>query len=108
MTIHPRAKDQPLRIVCTDKGCHRRTQLAYYWLMVDGSDRVTNHAFTLSVLGPGDYEPEGPLSTVSKESYTFWCPRCGRNPKIRLPLTKFAQAYQSGLVDCLDISRLNL
>lgn len=108
MTIRARNDGEPLRIVCTDRGRHRRTQLANYWHGPMG-DRVTSHAFKTSAWGPGDLGPdETPLSSFSMNSYQFYCSRCGRNPKLRPPLVAFARVYSSGELDCLDISLLDL
>ena len=107
MTIRPRGEDEPLRIVCTDRGRHKRTQLADYWHGPAG-DRLTSRPITTSVLSPADYEPEGPLSTVSRTSFTFYCARCGRNPKLKELPAEFAKAYDSAAIDCLDISWLDL
>lgn len=104
----PRGRDEPLRIVCTDRGRHKTAQLADYWHGGPEGFRLTSRAFTNSVFSPVDHEPDGPLSSISTESFEFFCARCGRNPKVKTLPREFAQAYDSGLIDRLDISLLDL
>lgn len=107
--MNQRKPGDPLRIVCTDRGRHAQAQLAEYWRAVDGSGHLTNRGLTISVLSPDQHEPAGPLSSVSYESVAIKCVRCGRNPKgWDLFSRMFGPVYDSGLLDRLDISRLDM
>lgn len=108
MNIRPRGGGEPLTIICTDRGQHRRTPLAEYWHMVDGSDRLTSPFGTPSAIGPGDRDPDAPeLAGISTESYVLWCARCGRNPKRADMCERFAQVYDTRMMSELDISLLD-
>lgn len=103
MTIQPRSDGQSLRIVCTDRGQHRRMQLADYWHEPDRyvPDRVESEGESLSMAGPW---PNTTHPEFSWTSYRFMCPMCGRDLKIRPPLDLFARVYDSGVTRFLDIS----
>lgn len=91
-----------MAIVCTDRAQHRRIRLTTARLHL--SDRGMNHALEHFAPPMAD---AGPRSSVGRESYTFICPRCGRNPQIKFDKWwRLLEAVAESGRDEFDISLL--
>jgi len=75
--------DWLIPVICTDRGQHTRLRLADVRRVTqsDGSIRrsMTYPATSFSFVPP---EPDAEPSSVSRTSYRFYCPGCGRHPSI--------------------------
>jgi hypothetical protein len=111
-----------VKIICTDKGQHKRYALARaVWDPSHGDDghvRLT-HGLVGPWLPPAGWTPKGEglfawgeweataESHVPREAYVFWCPGCNRTPQIKHE--KFWQMIDDFVrvgFPLLDISRL--
>jgi hypothetical protein len=108
-------KEWSVGVICTDGGQHQRTRLA----TVDGIRHPDGTISKHIDGGPVDsslkswHEPDPtaePGSVVSRDSYGFYCHRCGRNPK--LTPDKFWTLIQRVVTETtltdVDLSRLPL
>ncbi|WP_156301888.1 hypothetical protein [Streptomyces sp. e14] len=91
-----------IAIVCTDKGQHRRLRLTTARLLP--SER--GMSFALEHFAP-PMRNAAPSSMVSRESYTFICPKCRRSPLIKAEAWwRLLEAWAEAGHDEFDISLL--
>jgi hypothetical protein len=100
-----REVDYFIAVICTDRGQHKQVQLTMARRELDGSGGMN---FALRHFAPPDPKAR-PESAVGRDSYIFWCPKCGRTPQVKRErwwraLDELARA---GVHD-LDISLLPL
>ncbi|MFE3390598.1 hypothetical protein [Streptomyces anulatus] len=89
-------------IVCTDKGQHRRLRLTTARL--HESDR--GMSFALQHFAP-PMAKAAPGSMISRQSYTFICPKCRRSPQMKAEAWwQLLDAWAGAGKDELDISLL--
>lgn len=86
---------QSLEVVCTDRGQHTRAFLARVRWLADGSatmpwaemprkgNRVRDEDDDRTMPRWDPPQPNAEPGTGSRNSYTFWCRRCGRDMQVR-------------------------
>ena len=93
-----------IAIVCTDRGQHPKVRLTTVTLSEEPPQRHMSYA--LRHFAPPDPKAE-PNSAISRDSYTFDCPRCARHPTIkRETWWQAMEDTRAARLDEIDLSQL--
>lgn len=78
--VSGRDVDVFLPVVCTDRGQHKHTRLTTVIRELDGTRHMPR---ALEAFAPPMGAKAKPGSRMSRNAYTFICPKCGRTPQVR-------------------------
>lgn len=93
-----------LPVICTDRGQHKRVRLTTVIRELDGGLHMSR---AFEAFAPPMGKEAEPETLVSRNAYTFVCPRCNRSPQVgRDRWWYLVREYARVAAPWVDISKL--